>query len=56
VDDWARLHNSGGDGGSSIIGTSLCKFLQSLLAQDFFVEKDLFYPVLDNPDGRIQLL
>jgi hypothetical protein len=26
------------------------------LAQDFFVEKDLFYPVLDNPDGRIQLL
>ena len=24
MDDWVRLHNSGGDGGSSVLSTALC--------------------------------
>ncbi|RLM73602.1 hypothetical protein C2845_PM15G14270 [Panicum miliaceum] len=32
VHEWVRLHNSGGDGGFSIIGASLYRVLQSLLA------------------------
>ena len=51
MDEWVRLHNSGVDGGSSIIGTSLCRVLQSLLAQDFRRKKDFSYPVLGSHDG-----
>jgi len=50
VDDWVRLHNSGGDGSAAVMSMSLCRVLVSL-AQDFLHNFFGIYPVLDNPDG-----
>ena len=49
MDDWVRLHNSGGDGSATVMSMSLCRFLQSLWLK--IVWRYFFYPVLDNPDG-----
>ena len=43
MDGWVRLHNSVGDGGSSIAGMSLCRVLQTLLDQDFRRKRFLLY-------------
>jgi len=43
MDVWVRLHNSVGDGGSSIAGMSLCRVLQTLLDQDFRRKRFLLY-------------
>jgi hypothetical protein len=54
VDDWVRLHNTGGggDGGSSIIGVSLrsTRVLRFLWLGIFFGDKFLLRLVPDNPD------
>lgn len=49
MDDWVRLHNIGGDGGTAIISMSLSKILQSLGLRNFWGIS--LFAVLDNTDG-----